>query len=54
MRKAIILLLAVFLLAVAFELPDSITGFFMGIATSIWDIFKEILKSILLTIANML
>ena len=54
MRKAILLLLAVFVLAVAFEIPDSITGFFMGVTMSIWEMFKEILKAILLAIANML
>ena len=54
MRRAIILFLAIFVLAVAFEIPESITGFFMGITLSIWEIFKEILKAVLLTVANML
>ena len=54
MKKAIILLLAVFLLAVAFELPEGITGFFVKVTTSVLTIVKEVVKTVLLTIANML
>ena len=54
MRKALILFASVALLAVAIQVPDSITGFFMSLTTSIFDLIKEVLKQILLAIANAL
>lgn len=54
MRKAILLLLAVSVLAVAFEVPEGITGFFVRVSTSVLTIVKEVVKTVLITIANML
>jgi len=54
MKKIIILCLVVFLLAVSFELPSNITGFFVKVTSTALTIAKEILKQILTTIVNML
>ncbi|MFH0929140.1 MAG: hypothetical protein V1818_02160 [Candidatus Aenigmatarchaeota archaeon] len=54
MRKVAILILAIVVMAVAFEMPSSVTGFFVSLSTSIIAIFKQILKQVLLAIANML
>ena len=64
MRNAIIIFAAVAILAVAvgvsapqnvsIEIPPSVTGFFVGLTSSIITIFKQVVKQILLAIANML
>ena len=54
MKKLLILCLVIFLLAVAFELPSNITGFALKVTSTVLTIAKEILKSVLMTIANML
>jgi hypothetical protein len=62
MRKAIVLLVAIFVLAVAtgtgqnvsIEVPSEITGFFVSLSTSIITIFKQVVKQLLLVVANML
>ena len=64
MRKAFLLSIAVIafiaalqlpvLAAVAIEVPDSITGFFVTVTTSILDLLKEAVKQVLISIANAL
>ncbi|MBN2203088.1 MAG: hypothetical protein JW700_02810 [Candidatus Aenigmarchaeota archaeon] len=64
MRKAVIAVAALAILAVAvgtgtaqnvsIEMPSSVTGFFVGLTSSILTVFKQILKQVLIAIANML
>ncbi|MFH1473834.1 MAG: hypothetical protein ABIE55_02970 [Candidatus Aenigmatarchaeota archaeon] len=55
MKKAIILCLVVFIILVAtLDLPPSITGFAVKVTSTVVTIVKQILKSVLLAIANML
>ena len=55
MKKVIILCLAIFIiLAATIDLPSSITGFAVKVTSTILTIAKEILKSVLTTIVNML
>jgi hypothetical protein len=54
MKKALVLILAIFLFAAAFQVPDSITGFFVKVTNSVLTIVKEVIKTVLTTIANML
>ena len=55
MKKAIILCLAVFIiLAATIDLPASITGFAVKVTSTIVTIAKQILKSVLTAIVNML
>jgi hypothetical protein len=54
MRKVLVLFVAIFLLAVAFQLPEGITGFFVKVTTSVLAVVKEVIKTVLITVANML
>ncbi len=55
MKKAIILCLAVFIiLAATIDLPASITGFAVKVTSTVVTIAKQILKSVLTAIVNML
>lgn len=66
MRKALILIIPILIiLAVsikvpgnitgfALEVPEGITGFFVQVTTSVISIVKEVVKQLLLAVANML
>ena len=54
MKKALVLFLAVVVLATAFQLPEGITGFFVSVSTSLITVVKEVVKTVLIAIANML
>ena len=55
MKKIIILCLVIFLLAVSLDLPESgITGFFVKVATTGLALAKEVLKTVLTFIVNLL
>jgi hypothetical protein len=55
MKKVIILCLAIFIIfAVSIDLPSSITGFAVKVASTVMTVVRQVLKSVLTTIANML
>jgi hypothetical protein len=54
MRKLLLIILIFLIFAVSFELPSSITGFFVKVTSAALTVAKEILKSVLTAIVNML
>jgi hypothetical protein len=55
MKKVIILCLAIFIIfATTIDLPSSITGFAVKVTSAVLTIARQVLKTVLTTIANML
>lgn len=64
MRKALILILPLLIIVAAvaatnntgfsLEVPEGITGFFVQVTTSFLSVVKEVVKQVLLAIANLL
>lgn len=55
MKKVIVLCLLIFIIfAATIDLPSSITGFAVKVASTMMTIVRQVLKSVLTTIANML
>jgi hypothetical protein len=55
MKKLVILCLAIFIImAATIDLPSSITGFAVKVTSTVLTIARQVLKTVLTAIANML